>query len=197
VRTQPHPVAPSRTCVNIESGVSTFFYRLMGAAMLDGGTYEQLEHDPHATWQAFLVVILASLAAGYGARLQLWAGPIGFARIAIIALIGWIAWAVLTLQIGSRIMPERQTQSDTGEMLRTIGFAATPGLLQVFGAIPGVARPVFVISGVWMFAAMVIAIRHALDYCSTLRALAVCIVGALLVILFAFGLSLAFSATLS
>lgn len=175
----------------------TFFYRLMGAAMLDGGTYEQLEHDPHATWQALLVVVLSSLAAGYGVRLQIWAGPGAFVRVALIALIAWIAWAVLTLQIGSRVMPEPATQSDTGEMLRTIGFAAAPGLLQVFGVIPGVSTPVFVISGLWMFAAMVIAIRHALDYSSTLRALAVCFIGALTVVLFAFVLGLIFGANLS
>jgi hypothetical protein len=173
----------------------TFLYRLMGAAMLDAGTYEQLEADRHATWQAVLVVVLASTAAGAGAGLHAWAGPSGFARVGGIALVTWVAWAVLTLQIGSRVLPQPQTRSDTGEMLRTIGFAATPGLLQVFGMIPGVALPVFAITTVWMFAAMVVAIQHALDYTSLGRALAVCGIAALIVVLFAFGLGILFGST--
>jgi hypothetical protein len=173
----------------------TFLYRLMGAAMLDAGTYEQLEADRHATWQALLVVVLASAAAGAGAGLHMWAGPAGFARVGGIALVTWVAWAVLTLQIGSRVLPQPQTRSDTGEMLRTIGFAATPGLLQVFGMIPGVMLPVFAITTVWMFAAMVVAIQHALDYTSVGRALAVCAIATLIVILFAFGLGILFGST--
>jgi hypothetical protein len=177
--------------------VITFFYRLMGAAMLDAGTYEQLENDRHATWQAMLVVVLASAAAAAGIRLDIGGGPADFLRIASIALITWVAWAILTLQVGSRVLPEQQTRSDTGEMMRTIGFAAAPGILQVFAAIPGVAVPVFVITTAWMFAAMVVAIRHALDYRSIGRALAVCGVAALVIAIFAFGLAVLLSRTAS
>lgn len=175
----------------------TFLYRLMGAAMLDAGTYEQLENDRHATWQAMLVILLASIAAAIGVRLQLRSGPAGFVEVGLLALIIWVAWAVLTLQIGSRVLPERGTHADTGEMMRTIGFAAAPGILQVFGVIPGAALPVFVITTLWMFAAMVVAIRHALDYTSVGRALAVCGVAALVIGLFAFGLGVLFSQTAS
>ena len=132
--------------------MTTFLYRLMGAAMLDAGTYEQIEADPRATWQALVVVLLASVAAGVGGHLDRWTGPVGFLRLAGIALVTWIAWAVLTVQVGSRFLPDPNTRSDTGEMLRTIGFADAPGLLQVFGAIPGVGLPVFIITAVWMFA---------------------------------------------
>lgn len=173
----------------------TLLYRMMGAAMLDGGTYEQLEHDRHATWQSVLVVVLASLAAGFGTRLQLWEGAGAFVQVTVTALLVWIAWAVLTLQIGSRVLPEPTTRADTGEMLRTIGFAAAPGILQAFGAIPGAALPVFAITIVWMFAAMVVAIRHALDYSSIGRALAVCLVAAIVIAAFTLGLGALFSRT--
>jgi Yip1 domain len=169
--------------------MATFLYRLMGAAMLDAGTYEQVESDRGATWQAVVVVLLASLAAGTGLQVQLSAGPIGFLRLSVVALVTWIAWAVLTVQIGTRFLPERQTESDAVEMMRTIGFAATPGLLQVFGVIPGVGVPVFVITTVWMFAAMVAAVKHALDYTTVGRALAVCGLAAFLVLMFAIGLA--------
>jgi hypothetical protein len=175
--------------------MKAFLYRLMGAAMLDGGTYEQVESDRHATWQAWCVVLMASVAAGLGARMDIWAGAQGFIRVTIISMVVWIAWAVLAVQIGTRVLPEPQTQSDTGEMMRTLGFAATPGLLQVFGVIPGVRVPVFVLSLVWMSAAMVVALQHALDFRSIRRALAVCVVAALIVVVFAFGAGALFSTT--
>jgi hypothetical protein len=169
----------------------------MGAAMLDAGTYEQVEADPRATSQALLIVVLASLAAGAGAHLQVWAGALGFVRLSAVSLIVWAAWAVLTVQIGTRVLPQSATRSDSSEMLRTLGFAAAPGLLQVFGMIPGVGLPVFVLTVTWMFAAMVVAVKHALDYTSVGRALAVCGLAALLVFIFAFGLGVMFSRSAS
>jgi hypothetical protein len=169
----------------------------MGAMMLDGGTYEQIESDRRANWQALAVVVMASVAAGFGTHMEMWAGPGGFARVSAISLMAWIAWAVLALQIGSRVLPQPQTRSDTGEMLRTLGFAAAPGILQVFGMIPGVQGPVFAITLLWMFAAMVVALKHALDYTSLGRALAVCAIAALIVVVFAFGMGVLFSGTAS
>ena len=157
--------------------MTTFLYRLMGAAMLDAATYEQLEVNKHATFQALVVVVLSSLAAGVGAGVRWIPGVAGFATICLMALITWIAWAFITLQIGTKLLPASGTRSDVGELLRTLGFAASPGLLQVFGVIPGVTVPVFLLTVVWMFAAMVIAVREALDYEGTGRALAVCALG--------------------
>jgi hypothetical protein len=65
-------------------------------------------------------------------------------------------------------------------LLRTLGFAATPGLVQVFGIVPGATVPVFTLAIVWALAASVVAVRQALDYKSTRRALAVCCLGLLL-----------------
>ena len=71
-------------------------------------------------------------------------------------------------------MPEPQTRADVGELLRTIGFASAPGMLRVFGIVPGATIPAFAITAVWMLAAMIVAVRQALDYQSTSRAVAVC-----------------------
>ena len=74
----------------------------------------------------------------------------------------------------------------------TTGFATAPGLLRLFGVLPGVTIPAFAITSVWMLAAMVVGVRQALDYTSTARAIAVCAIGWALAILFAvsFGLFL-------
>jgi hypothetical protein len=56
---------------------------------------------------------------------------------------------------------------------------------------------VFAVTAVWMLAAMVVAVRQALDYDSTARALAVCGVGWLLTIVIVIVLGLAFGPSLS
>lgn len=75
--------------------------------------------------------------------------------------------------LGTRLLPEAETQASLGQLLRTTGFAAAPGLLQVFAVLPGMAIPVFAGTTVWMFTAIVIGVRHAFGYRSTWRALAV------------------------
>jgi hypothetical protein len=112
-------------------------------------------------------------------------------------LLAWAAWALVIFEVGVRLMPEPETQSNVGELLRTIGFAATPGILRVFGVLPGVTVPVFAVTAVWMLAAMVVAVRQALDYRSTARALAVCGLGWALAVVIALGLGLAFGPSVS
>ena len=75
------------------------------------------------------------------------------------------------------VLPTAKTSADHGELLRTIGFSSAPGLLRVFGVITPITGAVFVICTLWMLVAMVVAVRQALDYQSTLRAVAVCAIG--------------------
>jgi hypothetical protein len=157
-----------------EADVTLYFYRLMGAAALDGDAYEGIEADPRVTAQAAVTVLLASLAAGVGS-LGWRSGEGGtFVMVSVVAMLTWVAWAMLTFQIGARMLPEPQTEVTLGQMLRTIGFAAAPGLLQVFAVFPRMTALVFTATTIWMFAAMVVGVRHALDYRSTTRALTVC-----------------------
>jgi hypothetical protein len=177
-----------------------FFRRVLGAALLDVGTYEEVEADRTATGQAMAVVVFSSLAAGIGAR-----GLAGaaetlrfFVEGTVIALIAWATWALVMFEIGARLLPVRETRVDIGELLRTLGFAAAPGLLQVLGAvIPGGAAPVFALAILWTLAATVVAVRQALDFSSTGRALAVCGLGWLLSLAIAVTLGLVLGPALS
>ena len=179
------------------TGTNTFTQRLIGAAALDTAIYEEVEADRGATAQACAVVVMSSLAAGVGARGLGGTTPWNVAFISMVALLGWAAWALVTYQIGARLLPEPQTNVDVGELLRTTGFASTPGLLRVFGVLPGVTIPVFAIAAVWMLAAMIVAVRQALDYTSTGRAIAVCVLGWTLALAFAVVLGLLFGPTVS
>jgi hypothetical protein len=149
--------------------------RMVRAAKLDVDLYEEVEADTGAMGQAVLVVVLSSLAAGIGSITM--GGLIGVIFGTLVALIGWYVWAYLTYYIGVKFLPEEQTQSNPGELLRTIGFSSSPGLVRVLGIIPGLTGIVFLIASIWMLTAMVIAVRQALDYQSTWRAVGVCAIG--------------------
>ncbi len=155
----------------------TFLRRVIGAAALRAAIYEEVEADRGATAQAVVVVLLAGLAAGLGARGFGGGRPADVAFFTLLALAMWAVWAVLTYQLGAHIMAERQTRADVGELLRTLGFAAAPGILCALGVVPRLTRPVFVIAAIWMLLSMVVAVRQALDYRSTRHAVIVCLVG--------------------
>ena len=149
--------------------------RMIRAAKLDVDLYEEVEADQGALRQAMLVVVLSSVAAGIGSFGQGGLGGVLIGTIAAIA--GWYIWAYLTYFIGTRLLPEPQTKADHGELLRTIGFSSAPGLIRVLGIIPWLTEIVFYIASIWMLVAMVIAVRQALDYESTWRAVGVCVIG--------------------
>ncbi len=155
--------------------MSTFAERMIGAATLDVHTYEEVEADTKATTQAMGVVVLSSIAQGIAGLTQ--GGGMGFVAGAVGALIGWFIWAFLVYIIGTKVLPEPQTRSDLGELLRTTGFSASPGLLRVLGVIPLLGGVVMLAVSVWMLIAMIIAVRQALDYQSTGRAVGVCLIG--------------------
>ena len=154
---------------------NNFNYRIIRATMLDSNLYEEVEADKGALGQAMMIVILSSIAAGIG--LYKTGGFSGIITGTMASLISWYVWAYLTYFIGTKLLPEAQTEADLGELLRTIGFASSPGLLRVFYFIPGIGALVYLISSFWMLVAMIIAVRQALDYNSTLRAVGVCVIG--------------------
>jgi hypothetical protein len=155
--------------------MSDYKDRIIRSAKLDVNLYEEVEADKGALGQAIGVVALSSVAAGLGNLTH--GGTSGLLLGTILALIGWFVWAYLTYIIGTKLLPTPKTHADYGELLRTTGFSASPGLIRILGIIPGLYKIVFLAAGIWMLIAMVIAVRQALDYESTLRAVGVCIIG--------------------
>jgi len=162
--------------------LATFTDRMLGAAKLDARIYEEVEADTTATGQAASVVALASVAGGIGS-LGLGTASVGVFLIgAVASLVSWVIWAFLTYIIGTRLLPQPHTRANMGEMLRTLGFAQAPGLARVLGVVPGLGTLIQAVVSLWMLAAMVVAVRQALDYSSTGRAVLVCLVGWLVAI---------------
>ena len=147
--------------------------RIFRAIKIDVELYEEVERDKSATIQAGLVVVLSSMAAGVGA-LQL--GASNFLLAPVFSLISWYVWAYIIYFVGVKLFPEKNTKSNHGELLRTIGFSSAPGLIRVFGVTPDLMAVTFIGSAFWMLACMVVGVRAALDYKSLWRALGVVIV---------------------
>ena len=148
--------------------------RIIRACQLDVSLYEEVEADKSATFQAAGVVVLSSLAAGVGA---ISLGASNFLMAPLLSLVSWYVWAYIIYFIGAKLFPEPTTVADHGELLRTIGFSSAPGLIRVFGFTPELMSITFIGAAIWMLVAMIIAVRQALDYQSTWRAVGVVVIG--------------------
>ena len=148
--------------------------RMIGAAKLDKETYEEVEADTSATRQALLVVTMVALATGIG---SIGSGGIGFISGIVIGLVGWVMWAWITYFIGTTLLKTSETHANWGQLARTLGFAQSPGVLKVFAIIPGIGGLIFFVVSIWQLVTMVVAVRQALDYTSTWRAVGVVLVG--------------------
>ena len=158
----------------------TFLQRAIGAARLDIPVIEEIEADANATTQALAMVVLSSGAAGIGLTSNVYDAPV--LTLIGLALLLWTIWAALSYAIGLYLLPEPETSTSVGELLRTIGFASSPGLLRLFGFVPVIGTTLYGLSLLWMLVATVVATRQALDYRSTSRAFLVCLVAGLIAI---------------
>jgi hypothetical protein len=168
--------------------------RMIGAAMLDASVYEEVEADRGATGQAAAVVAIVAVCSAIGHMGHGGRGPVG---AIILAFISWLLWAGLTYVIGTKLFGGT---ADMGEMLRTLGFAQSPGVLAVVGIIPFLGGLVLFAVGIWILVAAVVAIRQALDF-DTGKAVATAVIAWLVVMvvtvvfaMFVFGTALAIGA---
>ena len=153
--------------------------RMRGAAMLDVATYEEVEHDEKATGQAAVVVIIVAVCSAIGA---VWRGGPSIIMAPVSAVLGWLLWSAVSYLIGTRLLGGTATW---GELLRTVGFAQSPGVLMIFGIIPLLGWMVRVVVGLWLLVAGIIAIRQALDF-STGKAVVTALLGWIAMVLLAF-----------
>lgn len=169
--------------------MASFVERMVGAAKLNVNTYEEVEADKGATGQALAVVVLSSIAGGIGAASfkggVAWS-VLGVIVYTVIDLIGWVIWAFLSFIIGTKLLPEPETKSDMGELLRTTGFSTSPGIFKILGVIPYLGALIRLAVWIWMLVTFVVAIRQALDYKSTGRAIGVALIGGVVYAIFIF-----------
>lgn len=153
--------------------MASMFGRMVGAAKLNAATYEEVEADRGATGQAVLIAVLSSLAITIG---DYHPGDTMLAFKLALTLVGWLSWLFIVWLIGVKLVPEAETRSDLGELVRTTGFGFTPGLFRVLGVLPMIGWLLVILAWLWTLATSVVAVRQALDYRSLKRAIFVCVI---------------------
>src|SRR5919199_5850175 len=162
--------------------------RMIRAARLDIGVYNEVEADLSATNQALTVVVLTAIAGGLGSAIgQALSGRPGGVAGGLVGgviaeLAGWLVWSYVMYLVGTRVFRGTATY---GELLRTLGFANSPGVLLIFRFIPVLGGLLALLVGMWRIVAGFIAVREALDLDNgnTLATIVVGVVAYLIVLL--------------
>ncbi len=152
---------------------------MLGAARLDVPTYEEIERDEDATLQAFVVVVLVAVASGLG--LLVVDGVSGLFGGIARAIFSWIVFAMVAWFIGTKLFPDPNTRSSVDELMRTTGFAQTPGLLGIFAFIPIFGWLVSILVWIWTVVAVIVALRQTLDT-STARAIGIALLSLIVIL---------------
>ena len=161
--------------------------RMLRAAKLDPQLYEEVEADANSIGQALLVVVLVSLARGIGdgftaamkggqEGLVLFVSGLAWGVIGY--LIIWFIFSLLCFWLGTSLFKGPQTRSSLGELLRTLGFAFSPGVLNILSFIPVIGPAIPFATFIWALIASVIAVRQACDF-TTGKAVGTVIVAAI------------------
>ncbi|MCC6640592.1 MAG: hypothetical protein IT386_05430 [Deltaproteobacteria bacterium] len=144
--------------------------RMLRAARIESQFYEEVEAEPQSIAQAFVVVLLACLAGSLGSWLAS-RPPLVVATDLLEPLVLWLAGGVFTYMVGATFLRGPHTVTSYAEVLRTTGFAWSPGLLRFAVVIPygPVGLGLTIAGDLWVLVAGIVALRQALDF-TTLRA---------------------------
>ena len=164
-----------KICTADQPARSSFWDRIILACKMDGNLYKEVAADKRSIWQAMVIVLLSGIAAGMG-KVGI-RGPAPVIIEPISAFIGWYMWTYITYLVGTKLLPEAETNATSGELLRAIGFSYAPGIIRIICTLSGIFNIVFMLGSSWMLVAMVVAIKQTLNYNSTLRAVGVCAIG--------------------
>lgn len=154
--------------------------RMIGASKLDINVYDEVETNPDATKDAFLAVLIVAIGNGIG-MISI-SGLTGILTGLIFSILAWVLWSLIIYVIGVKGFGH---SSDLGELLRCLGFAYSPGVLNIFIILPFIGDFVPYITSIWVFVTFVVAIRQALD-CETPRAILISVLGFLAYIIIRF-----------
>jgi len=139
--------------------------RMLRAVQLDVDLYNEVEKDENATTEALIVVALTALCAAIGTALSgegnlfsgiIW-GVIG-------SLIGWLVSSATIYGAGVYLFGGTATIE---ELLRTLGYATSPGILRILTFIPVIGPLLGFVVSIWTLVTNVVATREALDVDTT------------------------------
>ena len=162
--------------------------RMIGAAFFNRNTYEEIEADQGALGQAIGVVLLVTLCGivggviggllqGESVGLGILLGIIGGF---VFGVVRWALWVSVMYLVGGKMLRTSDTETSWSEVGRVVGFAYTPGALSLFTFVPVVGGLFGLVGFVWQVSAVVVAVRQAMDFESTGRAIGVVLLSAVI-----------------
>ena len=161
--------------------------RMIGASFFNAETYEDIEADPSAIGQAILVVMLVTICGMVGGVIGALLGEVSTLKIIleliaglVFGIVRWAIWVSVFSLVGGMMLRTGNTQTSWAEMGRVVGFAYTPGVLSIFSFVPFIGELFNVVGLIWTVAAVTMAVRQALDFESTGRAIGVVLLSAVI-----------------
>ena len=133
---------------------------MLGAALLESDTYEEVALAQSTRTHAVLVVVITSIAAGLGG---LGAGPLGFIVGSITALAGWGLYVLVIYWAATARFGAPRAFTAWSGTLRVLGVAVSPRLFLLFAFVPGIGLLLGLAVHAWVLIATVPAVKSALD----------------------------------
>ena len=169
------------------SEVQTMLQRMIGAAMFNSATYEEIEADRNALGKAILVVVLVTVCGIVGGIIDGLIGGGGLGGLVrgiivglLFGIVRWALWVTVLNFVGGKMLRTSDTETNWSEIGRVLGYAYTPGVLSLLIFIPVVGVILSFVGIVWTLAAVVVGARQALDFDSTGRAIAAVLLSAVI-----------------
>jgi hypothetical protein len=138
-----------------------FTQRVGAALILRQSLYDYAATTPNAMAQAIAVVCFAGMVQPSTLTQEL--GAWGMLVSLLLALLRWVVYATLIVYPTARLISRRPV--DYKRMLRCLGFAEAPGLLNLFAYLSDDPLPEWtnVVIWLWLLAASIVALRSALS----------------------------------
>ena len=165
--------------------------RMIGAALFNRHTYEEIEADQGALGQAIGVVLLVTLCGIIGGVIGgLLVGEaiglgilLGIIEGFVFGVVRWAIWVSVMYLVGGKMLRTGDTETTWSEVGRVVGFAYTPGVLSLFRFVPAIGWLFSLVGFVWQVSAVIVAVRQAMDFQSTGRAIGVVLLSAVIAII--------------
>ncbi len=155
-------------------GERSLLRRMFRAVTLEADFYEEVEAEKASIYQAVVVVSLVALAGGLGTYLRdvhfgsesLTIAGFWVMLDLVEPFVIWLFGSAFAYMVGATFFKGPETETDYLEVLRTTGFAFTPGILRLFAfAKPSVfGFAITLIGDAWMLVCGIVAVRQALDF---------------------------------
>ena len=153
--------------------ISLFLSRVYRSIKIDPDVFDEVQKDKSATLPAAIVVLISSLAAGFGASHL---GMINFFFAPILSLLSWFIWSYIVYFVGVKLFPDAKTKINQVNVLRAIGFSSAPGIIRALSFNQDLMTVTFIGSAFWMLACMVVAVRQTLNFKSLWKAFGVVVI---------------------